>query len=414
MRRILYVLIIFTAEAELPEHRSVDPLLNPIDFNGPEPKIVNRIGSSDWIKNSGSQAGVSEQQKHEKVKVTHNLMDSTDDHLSISSTWQHHGRGFYLTHSIQQHGHVIDGGVEDLGEEIDQNIPYNRGLPGDAFADLTFGSGASSTRSIPVDLWRNFMMNLSTSFIAGVLYFVLIFTAGVIYKVYKENPMSPPQDGEEHSQEALDRRKWRFGLCTCFSNPRICCISFCCPAVRWADTIEMSGLMAFWLGLTVCALLISMSEATFGLTYLLFLLMATHGRQQIRALFGIPGHSCYYVVEDFCTYLCCCCCAVTQEARQLDEAYAVGHPVVKVPGIDLEAPPQMGSPQIPPPHMASPQFGSLGSSQGGASPQMGSLGPNQGRASPQMGSLGSNQGRASPQMGSLGPSQGVMGRILAR
>jgi Cys-rich protein (TIGR01571 family) len=258
----------------------------------------------------------------------------------------------YLTHSIQKDGNVIDSGVEDMGEEMDMNIPYNRGLPADAFDDLNFDSGSGSISDAAAsahifilfsDVWRKFMQNLTPSFIMGVLAFIVIFIVGMLYKITPKQPQGPPDDGEEHSPEALDKQEWRYGLCTCYSNPKVSCIAFCCPAVRWAETIEMSGLMPFWLGLTVCALLLCMSEATFGLTYLLFLLMATHGRQQIKALFGIPDRSIGGAVYDFCTYSCCCCCAIVQEARQLDEAYAVGHPVVmftleSVPPVEIDKP----------------------------------------------------------------------------
>eukprot|EP00746_Dinoflagellata_sp_MGD_P162023 gnl/MRDRNA2_/MRDRNA2_89401_c0_seq1.p1 gnl/MRDRNA2_/MRDRNA2_89401_c0~~gnl/MRDRNA2_/MRDRNA2_89401_c0_seq1.p1 ORF type:complete len:334 (+),score=38.65 gnl/MRDRNA2_/MRDRNA2_89401_c0_seq1:173-1174(+) len=324
MGKILWVLCICSAEAE---HRSVNSLRKSSNFIQQKPQI-----------SEGSQS----QQTHEQSVVAQHLLGVPEDHLSISSAWRHHQHNFYLMHSLQKDSNIIKGGDMDMGEEVDMTIPYNRGLPSEAFDDLTleFHSSTGSNAIIIAfsDFWRTFMKNLTGSFILGVISLLVTLILGVFYKMYKHNPTSPPEDGEEHSVAALDKREFRYGLCSC-SRPSICCMSFCCPAIRWADTIEMSGLMPFWLGLTVCALLVCMSEATFGLTYLLFLLMATHGRQQIRALFGIPGRQTQGAVYDFCIYSCCCCCAIAQEAQQLDEAYAVGHPVVTL---------TLDTPSIPP------------------------------------------------------------------
>jgi Cys-rich protein (TIGR01571 family) len=284
-------------------------------------------------------------ESHEDFR-TYDLVDSMKNPLSISSTWRHKGRSFYLAHSVQQSGRSIDrsggrgvqfGGEEDMGEETDDNIPYSRGLPGQAMDDLR--NELDQQVGSPGSVLRSFMKNLSKIFMVGTASFFVVFIVAMLYRRCKENPTSPPEDGEAHAPESLDQRRWRFGLCNCLANPTVCCMALCCPAVRWSDTMHMAGLLAFWLALTVCNLLLSMGSASFGLTYLLFVLMATHGRQQIRALFGIPGRTVEGFAEDFCTYSCCWCCAIVQEAQQLEEAYAVGHPVVRLPPVDMEAPP---------------------------------------------------------------------------
>lgn len=273
----------------------------------------------------------------------HDLLDSTNNPLSISSTWRHNGRSFYLAHSAKDStlSAQIGMGEEDMGEEVDENIPYNRGLPGQAMDD--FRNELDEQVGSPASVLRSFMKHLSTIFMASVASFFAVVVAAMLYRIYKENPTSPPKDGEEHTAELLDQRRWRFGLGNCCANPSACFVTLCCPAVRWADTMHMAGLMSFWLALPICALLLYMGTASFGLTYLLFVLMATHGRQQIRALFDIPGpgRTAEGFAQDFCTYSCCCCCAIVQEAQQLEEAYAVGHPVVRLPPVDVEVPPPL-------------------------------------------------------------------------
>lgn len=325
MRRIFFAITFLAVEAEC---RDAKPSLKSSNLIYDEPQRARRDSSlhKEWKESF----------------ATHGLLGSSKDSLSISSTWWHNGHSFSLVpHAVQRSG---NGEPEDVGEEMDENIPYNRGLPGVAFSNL---SGELDDRMDDLtigNIWRKFMSHLSMLFIEGVLCMIMILIFAACYKSYKENPTCPPQDGEEHTAELLDRQNWRFGLCSCTSNPSVCCMTLCCPVIRWADTMEMSGLMVFWAAVTVCALLLSMSYATFGLTYLLFVLMATHGRQQLRELFGLSGRSAQGCMYDCFLYSCCCYCAIWQEAQQLEEAYAVGHPVVRVPDvvqlppIDLEAP----------------------------------------------------------------------------
>lgn len=156
---------------------------------------------------------------------------------------------------------------------------------------------------------------------------LLTLCCAFAYTRIKEDRRVPLNDGEEHSPNALNRGTWRFGLFDCIHDSKICIISCCCPCIRWSDTMRMAGLMGFWAALILMAFLNAISPITGGITMLVMLCMATYRRQQIRKLFGIKGGDHTSMFEDCCVYCWCSCCAIVQEARQLEEAYAVGYPL---------------------------------------------------------------------------------------
>lgn len=132
-----------------------------------------------------------------------------------------------------------------------------------------------------------------------------------------------------HSANLLDQGNFRYGLFDCFSADRIvCCTALCCPSIRWADTMRMAGIFSFWTGVLLFAALLNLATATAGLSSLILLCITTWKRHVIRQLFDMPTGfgSC---ALDCMTYFCCACCAIIQEARQMEEAHAVKHKVLK-------------------------------------------------------------------------------------
>jgi len=147
------------------------------------------------------------------------------------------------------------------------------------------------------------------------------------YTRVKKDAVYPPQDGTDHSVQALSTGKWRYGMFDCMHDSHICLISCCCPCIRWSDTMRMAGLMAFWTAIFVMGFLGAASSLTGGLALLVMLCLATYRRQQVRKLFGMNSGDATSYCEDCCLYIFCSCCAIAQEARQLEEAYAVGYPL---------------------------------------------------------------------------------------
>jgi len=160
------------------------------------------------------------------------------------------------------------------------------------------------------------------------------------YTRVKTDSRYPPNDGQDHSPNALNRGTWRYGLCEFNgADTKLCFISCCCPIIRWSDTMRMSGLMTFWSAIFIMGFLYAISALTGGLTLLLMLCLTTYRRQQLRRFFGMKSGDHTTLCEDCCFYCWCSCCAIAQEARQLEEAYAVGYPLqIKEP---LRSPPPM-------------------------------------------------------------------------
>jgi len=167
-------------------------------------------------------------------------------------------------------------------------------------------------------------------FVAALSTFLILCFVGFLYQWLKPT-YELPKDGEEHTAENLDGA-WNYGLFDIFGNPSLCLISCCCPVVRWADTVNMSGLLGFWLALVLITGFIVISELSSGIGSIAVLALLVWCRQRHRQLFSMTGSAapgtCRSYSEDCLTYAFCSCCAIMQEARQLEEAQCVGHPVL--------------------------------------------------------------------------------------
>jgi len=222
--------------------------------------------------------------------------------------------------------------------------------------DATFGPGGgaygpgSMTRA--PDAWREWhnlykvggisgvvskimegMLTFDVQTLACALVTVLLLSlVAFLYQRYKVdlNRALAAKDDFKHELELIDGR-WRFGLLDCCSDARTTCLVCWCPAIRWADTIRMTGMLGFWTAFAIFMVLGVFSELTFGIAHIALLILLIVYRQRMRVLFKLGHGSCGTYIEDFLTYLCCGCCAIVQEARQLEEAYAVGHPVATAP-----------------------------------------------------------------------------------
>mmetsp|Transcript_10966 Transcript_10966/g.28984 ORF Transcript_10966/g.28984 Transcript_10966/m.28984 type:complete len:297 (-) Transcript_10966:94-984(-) len=133
------------------------------------------------------------------------------------------------------------------------------------------------------------------------------------------------KEAETETNEFIEAEPtWNFSLFSCFDDPRLCIFSCCCFHVRWADTVDMAGLLGFSTALAIVLTLWSLSQFMMSFFSFLGLCVYTYYRQQLRARFGLPHGDCSTVFKDFCIYCWCCICAVTQEARQVEQAVADG------------------------------------------------------------------------------------------
>lgn len=140
----------------------------------------------------------------------------------------------------------------------------------------------------------------------------------------------------------------------CLSNAQVCCCALCCPALRWADTITMSGvagdldfgtLSTFWV-LFAAYSVMSLLDGLFFLGCTAVLL--TYYRQKLRAELTMEHCTCPIMCCDFLYALCCTCCLISQEARAVNEMVLVGRLVV----VETHLAPVVGAPvygAAPPP-----------------------------------------------------------------
>lgn len=173
---------------------------------------------------------------------------------------------------------------------------------------------------------QQLMLLQNLAYVIGVI--VIVVIAAHIYRHNKVDPKPGdiPQDGFVHTKELVERQ-WRYGLFDCFADFNICCIGWCCSAVRWADTMRMAGFLTFWLALAMWLGVIAVQLIVPG-AGLLICLSGMFYRQKLREKFDNNPGTCRTWCEDCLTWWCCPCCALIQEARHVEEAYIVGHPCI--------------------------------------------------------------------------------------
>lgn len=166
-------------------------------------------------------------------------------------------------------------------------------------------------------------------FMSSLIWAFAVVLVAVVY--YKEK-LHPPKDTlGSHSALEVEPGRWRFGLLSCFDEPTICLLACCCAPIRWADTMRMARILSFWGALTIFVGLVVLDTVCAGLAGVVLVLLLAYYRQRIRRLFGLQSGTCMSWSEDCLAYVLCCCCAVTQEARQLEDAWQSRHPALCPP-----------------------------------------------------------------------------------
>jgi len=216
-------------------------------------------------------------------------------------------------------------GRTEVGSHMDSLVAY------DTFASLlsTVQSWRHSPPHVPSTALLSTTVHFPELFCANVSTVMLLCLVGFAYQ-FLEPAYKIPEDGEEHNRENLDGT-WRYRLFDVAGDRSICCISCCCPVIRFADTVSMSNILGFWATIFLIAGFIVIAEISMGIGSLAVLAFFVYCRQTHRHLFSMTGNaapgtvrSC---VEDCFTMAFCSCCAIIQEARQMEEAHLVGHAI---------------------------------------------------------------------------------------
>lgn len=160
----------------------------------------------------------------------------------------------------------------------------------------------------------------------------------VAYFYFRQKPVRERCMPEPEDWETL--KDWKYGVFDCCSAPEISLWSCCCPMIRWADTLSMAGLMGFWIAFVIyfaIYLLGSVAGPAEGVIHILLALICAGFRQEMRIKFRMERQGGMTYVEDCLLFCCCSFCMIVQEARQVEEACAVGEPVAVAQAVPVEA-----------------------------------------------------------------------------
>lgn len=109
--------------------------------------------------------------------------------------------------------------------------------------------------------------------------------------------------------------EFSFGLCSCLTDPKICAMGFCCPCLRWADTLDRQGVLRYWPAFLAMFSLGLLSFYTQGLAFIATVVLGVFYRQKLRERFQIEGGNTS-VIKDMLVWCFCQPCAIVQEARE--------------------------------------------------------------------------------------------------
>lgn len=134
----------------------------------------------------------------------------------------------------------------------------------------------------------------------------------------------------KHGEEGTNLREFSSGLLSCQKKPNITFWSFCCPGIRWSDTMDKLGIFRFWMGfwITTALYCISFIPSATIICQLMVVMFMTYHRQAIRKAFEFEEQGGLSWVTDCFTYLCCMCCAIAQEARHTRLACIMEHKAI--------------------------------------------------------------------------------------
>jgi len=159
------------------------------------------------------------------------------------------------------------------------------------------------------DAGTTFASAVSTFFVTAII----ILVAAVIYK---KTMAMPARDMEKYSEtNDFKGQDFKHGVFSCFEEPKLCLCTFCCWGIPWADTMDVVGLIGFWVGLTICIGTIFLDTLTGGISWFFMAAVFTYFRQQIRKQFEMKNETTDLAI-DYALWLCCPCCSVVQQARQ--------------------------------------------------------------------------------------------------
>lgn len=152
---------------------------------------------------------------------------------------------------------------------------------------------------------------------------------GIYYDHFKEFRLNSLES--EDQQLASESGGFKHGFFDCADDDdhgSLCCVSLCCPAVRWGDTMRMGGYLRYW---TAVIIYFFSGAAVMVNPCLICPLMAVGScyRQKVRKTLRMEHDSLRTWVPDCLAYCFCPCLAIHQEARAMELAYDLHHEAVQ-------------------------------------------------------------------------------------
>lgn len=163
--------------------------------------------------------------------------------------------------------------------------------------------------------------------IGAVVHIVVLLLCAYCYRTMKSAGYM------QYKTQFEPQTGWAYSCCSCDDCREdwpICCVAFCCPVLRWADTFSNSKvqLMQFWPAVVILVILNSLATLTAGVSLMMLACFLIFSRQRIRKIFGHNDGTCHSWCEDILAYCCCCwCCATVQEAREVDKVRKPTFPI---------------------------------------------------------------------------------------
>jgi len=145
-----------------------------------------------------------------------------------------------------------------------------------------------------------------------------------------------------------DLTDWSSRKFACGEDCGSFCCAFWCPGLRWADSLDMVGLVSYWPAVAVMAFMLTIEPMlpalTDPLTSIIALACLIGYRLRLKRAFGFKDQR-----EDFptvceeCLFTCWCYpCSISQEARHVKKAALVGSQVLVKTQLNDAAPAGQG------------------------------------------------------------------------
>lgn len=167
----------------------------------------------------------------------------------------------------------------------------------------------------------------SAWFMYGLVFWAGMTMAAFIYASFWHRGKIPRFDQNSSLDPEATFNSSHFG---CLSEPNSCLCAFVFPAVQWADTMHMAGILSFWLAFWLMAVC-QLPALLFGAFGFVLVAPLVFYRQRLREKLGVASGNETYVTDCFYATFCSCC-LISQEARVINEAYVIGHSLVPVSG----------------------------------------------------------------------------------